>query len=153
MNRQPRSILLVLSIVGTVTFACGMLRADDKGAQQNAEQPVIGTWKLLSAKYGDEAVDNSKLGITLKHITPTSFLWLSYDPETKEISRSSGGTYTLQGDRYEETPQYGLGADAAATRGKVQSFTLKIEGDKWHQVGTLSNGVKIDEVWERCKKE
>jgi hypothetical protein len=39
------------------------------------------------------------------------------------------------------------------TRGKVQSFTLKIEGDKWHHVGTLSNGVKIDEVWERCKRE
>jgi hypothetical protein len=146
-------MLISVSIVGSLGLAYGVLRAADQGDKNDAEQKVIGTWKLLSAKYGDEAVDVERLGITLKHITPTSFMWLSYDPETKVISRTSGGTYTLRGDQYDETPRYGLGQDAAQIRGKVQSFTLKIDGDKWHQVGTLSNGTKIDEIWERCKKE
>jgi hypothetical protein len=151
MRKPIQSILVLSFLVGTLGIAYGMLRAAEQGDQY--EQRAIGTWKLLSAKYGDDAVDVAKLGVTLKHITPTSFMWLSYDPETKEVSRTSGGTYTLKGDQYEETPRYGLGGDAALTRDKVQSFTLKIDGDKWHQVGTLSNGVKIDEVWERCKKE
>ncbi len=34
-----------------------------------------------------------------------------------------------------------------------QSVRVKIEGDKLYQSGALSNGLKIDEVWERCKKQ
>jgi hypothetical protein len=95
----------------------------------------------------------SSLGVTVKHITPTSFVWLSYDPETKVVSRSAGGTYTLKGDQYEETPQFGFGSDFSVVRDKPQTSSFKIDGDKWHHTGALSNGLKIDEVWEKCKKE
>jgi hypothetical protein len=72
--------------------------------------------------------------------------------ETKVVSRTAGGAYTLKGDRYEETPQYGFGEDFNAIRDIPQPFTLRIEGDRWHLSGTLSNGLKIEEVWERSKK-
>jgi hypothetical protein len=153
MRARIRSIVFLPLVLGILGTGYGMLLAADDGNKDDTAQKLIGTWKLLTAKYGDDVVDVERLGVTLKHITPTSFMLLSYDPQTKVISRTSGGSYTLQGDRYEETPRYGLGEDSALTRDKVQSFTVKIDGDKWHHVGTLSNGVKIDEVWERCKKE
>jgi hypothetical protein len=35
--------------------------------------------------------------------------------------------------------------------GKKQSFTSKVDGDKLHQSGQLSDGLKIEEVWQRLK--
>ena len=70
--------------------------------------------------------------------------------ETKVVSRTAGGTYTLKGEIV-ETPRYGFGGDFDVIRDKPQAFTLEIEGDKWHRSGALSNGLKIEEVWERVK--
>jgi hypothetical protein len=153
MRRHVLSIVVLPLVLGTLGLAYGMLRAAEPAGDKDAtEDRLIGTWKLVSAKYGDEEVEGPKLGTTLKHITPTSFVWLSYDPGTKVVSRTAGGTYTVKGDQYEETPRYGFGGDFDTIRDKPQSFSLKIEGDKWHHTGTLSNGLKIEEVWERCKK-
>jgi hypothetical protein len=153
MKRQVLAILLLPPVLGTLGLAHGMLRAAEQGDNEAVERKVIGTWKLVSATYGGEKVDLEELGITLKHITPTSFVWLSYDPDTKLVSRTSGGTYTFKGDQFEETPQYGFGEDFDIIRAKPHSFTIKIDGDKWHHNGTLSNDLKIEEVWERCKKQ
>jgi hypothetical protein len=152
MRKPVFSILLLPLVVGTLGLTYLTLQAADHIDKDEAGQSVIGTWKLVSAKYGGEEFDPAKQGTTLKHITPTSFVWLSYDAETKIVSRTAGGTYTLKGDQYEETPQYGFGSDFDIIRDKPQSFSLKIEGDKWHHSGTLSNGLKIEEVWERIKK-
>jgi len=35
--------------------------------------------------------------------------------------------------------------------GKKQSFTIRVEGDKLYQSGQLSDGTKIEEVWQRVK--
>jgi len=35
--------------------------------------------------------------------------------------------------------------------GKKQSFTIKVDGDKLHQSGQLSDGLKIEEIWQRLK--
>ncbi len=152
MRKQVHSIFLLSLALGTVSLAYGMLRAEEACNKDENEQRVIGTWKLASAKYGDQEVKPENLGTTLKHVTPTSFVWLSYNDETKVVSRTAGGTYTLKGDQYEETPQYGFGGDFDTIRDKPQSFSLKIEGDKWHHSGMLSNGLKIEEVWERSKR-
>ena len=152
MRRQIRSILVLPLILGTLGLAYGILRAAEERDQAAVKDQVIGTWKLVSAKYGDNEENVApKLGVTLKHVTPVGFMWVSYDSESKVVSRTSGGTYSIKGDQYEEIPQYGLSADFDITREKVQSFRIKIEGDTWHHNGTLSNGLKIDEVWERCK--
>jgi hypothetical protein len=35
--------------------------------------------------------------------------------------------------------------------GKKQAFKIKIDGDKLFQAGQLSDGLKIEEVWQRVK--
>ena len=110
MRKQVFSTLLPLLVLGTLGIAYGMLPTE-QGDKEAAEHRAIGTWKLVSAKYGDQELEVAKLGTTLEHISPTSFVWLSYDTETKVVSRTAGGTYTLKGDQFEETPQYGFGGD------------------------------------------
>ncbi len=151
MRKQALSALLLLLAIGIFGLTYGTIRATEDGDKEAAKQKVIGTWKLASAKYGDQALDLATLGTTLKHVTPTGFVWLSYNATTRMVSRMAGGTYTLKGDQYEETPQYGLGGDFEIIRDKAQSFKLRIDGDTWHHDGALSNGTKIEEVWERCK--
>src|SRR5262249_25300257 len=129
-------------------LSAGAVKVDD-----SVQEKLVGTWKLASAKYNGQDYDLKKVGTTLKHITPGNFIWVSYDSESKEVSRTAGGKYTLKGDKYAETPQYGLGADFKAIRDNAHEFTLKLEGDKWHHKGTLSNGITIEEVWERVKPE
>jgi hypothetical protein len=106
----------------------------------------------VSAKYGDQEIKLEDLGTTLKHITSAQFMWVSYNAETKLISRTSGGAWKTKGDQYVETTEYGLGTDFEQIRGKEHTFTLRIEGDTWFHNGTLANGLKIEEKWERTKR-
>ena len=142
MRKQVLSTLLLLLAIGIFGLTYGTIQATEDGGKEAAEQRVIGTWKLVSAKYGDQALDLATLGTTLKHVTPTGFMWLSYDATTRVVSRTAGGTYTLKGDKYEETPQYGLGGDFDTIRDKVQAFKLRIEGDTWHHDGALRTAQK-----------
>jgi len=86
----------------------------------------------------------------LKFITPTHFIWTHFDPKTKKIGNSMGGTYTCEGDTYIETPQFAY-EGMETYLGKAQKFTVKIEGDKLTQSGELSDGLKIQEIWKRVK--
>ena len=113
---------------------------------------MVGTWKLVSAKYDGKEYKLPDGMATLKHVTPTQFMWASYDKDGK-VSRAAGGGYTLKGEVYEETPEYCLGSAFDVFKGKAQTFTWKVEGNKWHHTGKLSNGLTIEEVWERVEKK
>jgi hypothetical protein len=76
----------------------------------------------------------------------------SYDKDRK-VTRAAGGGYTLKGEVYEETPEYGIGPDFELIKGKPQTFKWKVEGNKWYHNGKLSNGFIIDEVWERVERK
>jgi hypothetical protein len=54
------------------------------------------------------------------------------------------------GDSYTETIDF-AGEDMDVYVGKKQPFKLRVEGDKLYQSGRLSDGTKIDEVWQRVK--
>jgi hypothetical protein len=113
---------------------------------------LVGTWKLVSAKYGGEEFKFPEGTTHIKHITPTHYMWATYDQDGK-VTRASGGTYTLDGDQYEEHPEYGIGPDSELLKGKVQSFKCKVDGNTWHHDGKLSNDLVIEEVWERLEKK
>jgi hypothetical protein len=127
-------------------------RADAQQKVTDATAQHVGTWKLVSTKYGD-AKDFTKYGETssrLKLINPTHFTWIEVDATTKKVLSSAGGSYKLSGNTYTETIDFaGDGMDAFL--GKSQKFTIKIEGDKLFQSGELSNGLKIEENWERVR--
>ena len=140
---------LAIAIVLAPMVAIG--RADDPKGQPKAENKLIGTWKLVSAKNNGA---ESKLpeGFTqLKHVTPNHFMWAVYDANGKVLD-ALGGSYTLKGDQYVETPEYGIGSVLDQLKGKPQVFTWKLDGNKWQHNGKLSIGVDLEEVWERVEK-
>jgi hypothetical protein len=120
--------------------------------EPKAENKLVGTWKLISAKYGGQEHKFPEGTTTLKHVTPTQFMWATYDGDGK-VTRAAGGGYTMKGDAYEETPEYGISADFDTIKGKAHTFKWKVDGNKWHHDGKLSNGLTIEEIWERVEKK
>lgn len=124
----------------------------DKGCPVCAQTPaLVGTWKLVSAKSGGTTLEFPAGTTILKHITPTSFFWVHYNRDG-QITQGGGGSYVFDGTRYDETPEYGLGEGIQPLLGKRQSFTARIEGNRWYHGGQESNGDVIEEVWERVAR-
>ena len=46
-----------------------------------------------------------------------------------------------------------LGDTFDLIKGKAQTFKCKVEGNKWHHDGKLSNDLTIEEVWERVERK
>jgi hypothetical protein len=118
---------------------------------QNSNK-LVGTWKLVSGKYNGQAFDFGKQ-VMLKHVTGAQFVWLRYDGDTKKISQTAGGPYTVNGDTYVEHPVYGIGDNFDVIRDQDHTFHWQVEGNRWSTDGQLANGVKIEEVWELVKPE
>jgi len=145
--------ITVLAVVIAVAFASARSAADEpKKAEAKTENKLVGTWKLVSAKYDGKEFKFPEGATMLKHVTPTQFMWATYDKDGK-VTRTAGGPYTLKGDKYEEMPEYGIGRDFEAIKGETHSFTWKVEGNKWYHNGKLSTGLTIEEVWERVEKK
>lgn len=143
---MKRMAFLAAVVVFAGAAQCGF--ADEP----KAENKLVGTWKLASAKYGGQEHTFPEGTTTIKHVTPTQFMWATYDSDGK-VTRAAGGGYTMKGDDYEETPEYGISADFDAVKGKAHTFKWKVDGKKWHHDGKLSNGLTIEEVWERVEKK
>jgi hypothetical protein len=115
---------------------------------------LVGTWRLQSAMYGPPGNQISyvpKEQVHLKHVTATHFTVITYEGESKKVTIAGGGPYSLQGSAYKETVDHAMGS-LANLLGKEQSFTLKMDGDRWTHSGTLSNGQQIEEIWERVRE-
>jgi hypothetical protein len=137
--------LIVLSIGWT-----GAMRGQTPDISSN--DGVIGAWELVSYKYGEArtATDPSsaRKSRAIKLMTKDHFVWVVYDLKKKIPSSSGGGTYSLAQGDYRELLEFGT-SRAAALIGKEQSLKLKVEGDHMIESGTLSDGTKILEVWQR----
>ena len=120
--------------------------APDPGQDTTAKN-LVGTWRLVSAKYGGQESSLTTESTTLKHFTPTHFMWVSFDKNGK-VTRTGGGPYSFDGKTLQDTPAYGLGSDFDVVHAKRQTFECKVEGSRLYQTGALSNGRKLEEVWE-----
>lgn len=127
------------------------LVAGESTGEGKTANRLAGSWKLVSAKYGGRESTLPKVATTLKHVTPTHYTWVTIDKDG-QVTRIGGGTYVFNGKLLESTPEYGLGPDFVAIKGKRQSFEIKFDGDRWTQSGTLSTGTTLEEVWERVEK-
>jgi hypothetical protein len=141
-------------LVTTLAFA--QSRSADDESKNPAAKPankLLGTWKRISGKYNGEVSPLPEGTTQVKHVTPTHFIWAVYGHDGK-VSDALGGTYTLKGDGYVETPQYGVG-DLLELKGKPQEFKWKVEGNKWYHTGKVSigDGVTVEEVWERVENK
>ena len=147
-SQTARCLAVIIALAVTAATAWS---ADPK-PEAKSDHKLVGTWKLISAKYGGQAAEFPAGVTTLKHVTPSQFMWATYDKDGT-VTRAAGGAYTLKGEVYEETPEYGISEDFDQIKGKAQTFKWKVEGNKWYHNGKLSNGLTIDEVWERVESK
>lgn len=136
-----------LALLATVGAA---LATTSGRMQAQTPDPVVGTWRLVSAKANGRPLDLPAGTTILKHVTPTDFVFVYYDQQG-QVTVVGGGPCRMDGSRYEETVEYGLGAGMKPYLGKTQVFTLRIEGGRWYHSGTESDGTVIEEVWERAR--
>ena len=142
--------IVFLAVLVSLAAAATSAVAEKPKSDVKSSNKLVGTWKLISAKYG-ETEQKFPEGVTMvKHVTPTQFMWAIYGEDGKVVA-ALGGSHSLKGDEYVETPEYGVGGALAQLKGKPQPFTWKVEGDKWYHKGKLSSGLTIEEVWERVK--
>jgi hypothetical protein len=141
-----------LAVIVALAVTAAADRADEPNGAEKSDNKLVGTWKLTSAKYGGNEFKFPEGMTMLKHVTPTQFMWATYDPEGK-VTRAAGGAYKVTGEVYEETPEYGISSDFDVIKGKAQTFKWKVDGNKWYHNGKLSNGLTIDEEWERIQKK
>jgi hypothetical protein len=149
-SMRPFTVTLLLTIpwLALSLRAC----AEEPKDKTRPEERLVGTWKMVSARYGGQEFKFPEGSTHMKHITPTHFMWATYDKDGV-VSRSCGGTYTLKVDAYEELVEFGLSSDFDLLKGKFQTFKCKLDGNKWHHNGKLSNGLTIEEVWERVERK
>ena len=143
--KKASIIVVVAAIVLAVTLHSQQQTAKGSGTH-------LGTWQLISTKYGDakDFSDFPKEQRRVKLITATHFTWVQYDAGSKKVDSMAGGPYTLEGNSYTETIEF-VGTGMETYLGKKQLFTIKVDGDKLNQSGQLSDGLKIEEVWQRLK--
>src|SRR5262249_17534700 len=89
-------VAVAVLIVGTRSIA------DEPKGDSKADNKLVGTWKLVSAKYNGKESNLPETMTTLKHITPTQMMWLSYDNDGK-VTRAAGGSYTLKEHEFTDT--------------------------------------------------
>jgi hypothetical protein len=155
MRQISMAVLVSLVAVAAFTsFTSGTsgrsIASGPKKMEAKKENKLVGTWKMVKAKYGGKEYDIPEGTTEFKHITPAHFMLAAIDKDGN-VRAAIGGPYTLKGEKYEETPEYGLSEVFTNIKGKPQSFECKVEGAKWYHNGTISNGLTIEEVWERVE--
>ena len=148
---MPRLLLAVLALLIPVALSPSVASADEPKKEAAAAGKLVGSWKLVSAKYNGNEFTFPEGYTVVKHVTPFQFVTVIYNTKG-ELGRASGGSYDLEGEVYKETPEYGTSDNFADIKGKVQTFQCKVEGNKWTHSGQLSNGMQIEEVYEKVEK-
>jgi hypothetical protein len=142
----------VIGILAVVAFAVAVgLQAQQEPKESSGSH--LGTWRLTSFNYGTNQqgfTDFPQAQRRIKLITKTHFTWIQFDTATKQSQSMAGGAYSLNGETYTESIDW---ADSSMESylGKKHAFTIRVENDKFFLSGSLADGLKIEEVWERVK--
>ena len=142
---------VVFGIAAIIVLAVAVALSAQQETKQSSRDHW-GTWQLVSYKYGtnqpgfNEPAQNQR---RIKLITETHFTWVEFDSTTKEIKASAGGAYTLNGNTYTESMDFGL--NMGTYIGQKHAFSIRVEGEKFFLSGSLADGLKIEEVWQRVK--
>ncbi len=104
-----------------------------------------GTWELISGQPLPKGTRDIKI------ISQGHFIFVAYDIETGKPRYTGGGTYNLKGTSYTEHIDFMSDEISAGMIGKDRSFTVKVDGDTFTQMGVLSSGKNLSEVWRRAE--
>jgi hypothetical protein len=128
----------------TIWNPSGQAQAADNEAGKLAKD-LIGTWALAGAPR-DEKEPPAKGG-RFKFITNKNWTITEADPETGVVVFHHGGTFTLDGEKYNESIEY-ANESTKDLIGKTFHFKIKVEGDTLTQEG-IDNS--FNEIWKRVK--
>ena len=145
----------IAALTLTLLLLTVVLWADDQAPEEKLSKELIGTWKIVSTKFNGQDIDFTGKGTALKHITPTHMTAIHIGPDNEEVYGVSCGRWSLQGDQYSETPEFGRGGSFLAVKGLKNTFTCKIVGDRWYSTGKLKtqeSSLTIEQVWERQRR-
>jgi hypothetical protein len=106
---------------------------------------MIGAWVHVGTP--GQVTDAPATGGRLKFRTGQHWTLTHADRDTGLVVEHFGGTYTLNGNEYVETQDYG-DSTWMKDNGKSFKFTVKVEGDTMTQIGI---GNPYTEVWKRAK--
>jgi len=141
-------------MIKLVTLSVLIFCSSAMAAMPEEPHPLVGTWKKVATRDSKDGawVPMPEKYSMLKHITPTHVSWAVFRNDTKEVVMAMGGRVTIDGKSYTETVDYGLGSimNLLNTR---QKFTWKIEGGRFYQAGTLTNGTYLEDQYERVVSE
>ena len=90
-----RTLIIALELLAGFSVKSGPARSDEPKKPQ-PEAALVGTWKLVSAKYGEQEFKFPEGTSMVKHITPTHFMWVTYDEEGK-VARAAEGLTPSRG--------------------------------------------------------
>jgi hypothetical protein len=146
-SRELRLFVVATLVVCAAVATIAQISAQETGVKAEAEPSklaasLVGTWQLVGRP--DDAQEmpvNSFKFFTGKHWSVT------YHDENGKVEYHHGGTYTLDGDQYAETIKYATDQTAALI-GQTMKFKIKVEGDKYTQIGV---GNTYNEIWRRAK--
>lgn len=134
-----------------LTFWFALLGVLNMNAQQKPSD-ILGTWKLISFRYGEGEVQYPPDSYVqmIKLITPTHFTWVHYKTKDQLVSSSAGGTYVLNGNDYTEKIIFG-DSGMQSFFNKEQAYKIKITDGKLYLSGVMTNNLKIEEIWEKIE--
>jgi|WetSurMetagenome_2_1015567.scaffolds.fasta_scaffold86734_3 hypothetical protein len=139
------TLMLTAAALSLVAF-----KNNSSGSGKKHMDSIIGTWQLESYKYGTSASSFTKITPERPHIkviTGNRFLWVTYDTGTKKILESAGGEYSLDGDNYVESIDFGYKMDSYLN--SKSKFKIKVEDKVFYLTGELGDGYKIEEIWQK----
>lgn len=119
-------------------------------AQQKSSD-ILGTWKLLSYRYGegDIQIPNDSVKM-IKLVTPSHFTWVHFATRNQIVGEVAGGTYVFDGVNYVENIDFG-GHGMTSYINKKQSYKIKIKEDKIYLSGVMTDNQRIEEIWGKIK--
>ena len=149
---MKKPLFLIISIAALAITVMTISATTGTAELKKKTISITGTWQLASYKYGSSSssfIDVPQGQKRLKLITDNYFTWVSYDTNSNRIVSSAGGTFTLVGDTYTESIDFGLGMDSYL--GNKPAYKIKVEGDMFFLSGQLTENYKIEEIWQRVK--
>jgi len=139
------ALLLTIVVISIMAF-----RDNGSGTVKISRKSLIGTWHLESYKYGTSSGSFTQIAPDkprVKLITEKRFLWATYDTLTKKILKSAGGEYSLEAENYIESIDLGFNMNSYLNTKGV--YKIKIEDGMLYLTGTLSDGLPIEEIWQK----
>jgi hypothetical protein len=147
-RRTSTAAVFCAATIALFTFFSLRLRAAEAQAAQAPSQlakDLIGAWELTGTP---EKPNEPPEGVrSFKFRSARVWTVTGYNKTTGVVLYHHGGSYTLDGDTYEETVEYSNENNSQIINQKFK-YQVKVEGDTFTQIGI---GNSFNEVWKRLK--